>query len=62
MAAPIHGSERDTRRDSRAPPQLVTRWAIVMSWDCAKCVPFRAVAEGRETAEFLTTEQTELSE
>jgi hypothetical protein len=25
MAAPIHGSDRDIRRDSRAPPQLTSR-------------------------------------
>jgi len=25
IAAPIHGSDRDTRRESRAPPQLAIR-------------------------------------
>jgi hypothetical protein len=42
-AAPIHGSDRDTRRDSRAPAQLAIRFDIVMHGSCAMCVP-QAVA------------------
>jgi hypothetical protein len=38
-AAPIHGNERDTRLDSRAPPQLVMRRVIVMGTLVAKAIP-----------------------
>jgi len=41
MAAPIHGNERDTRLDSRAPPQLVIRRAIVMGIVSARAIPGR---------------------
>ena len=39
IPAPIQGSDRDTRRDSRAPAQLATRVVIVIPITCAMCVP-----------------------
>ena len=39
MAAPTIGSDRDTRRDIRAPPHLATRFVIVMREERARRVP-----------------------
>jgi hypothetical protein len=40
-AAPIHGSDRDTRLESRAPPQLVIRCVIVIAMVTARVIPRR---------------------
>jgi len=42
IAAPTHGSDRETRRDNLAPPQLASRCAIVMTIACARVVPSRS--------------------
>jgi hypothetical protein len=38
-AAPIHGNDRDTRRDSRAPPQRAILCVIVMAIGVARAIP-----------------------
>jgi hypothetical protein len=46
IAAPIQGSDFDTRRESRAPAQLPIRFVIVIPFTRAMCVPDPAKLRG----------------
>jgi hypothetical protein len=39
IAPPTQGNDRDSRRDSRAPPHLATRWVIVMPLEMQAAFP-----------------------